>query len=67
MSKNRTKLTDIFDQSTCGVCGGCEINQYFLINDSFVKYDGIFYSLREFLICALDFQVKIAYSLFIVS
>jgi hypothetical protein len=55
---NDIKVSDTFDQSTCGVCGDCEINQYFSINDNFIEYNGTFYSLREILTSALDFQVK---------
>lgn len=52
------RVSDKFDQSTCGVCGDCEINQYFAINENFIEYQGTFYSLREILSSALDFQVN---------
>lgn len=58
MSSKRIKVSDTFEQSTCGVCGDCEINQYFSVNDNFIEYNGTFYSLREILVSALDFQVN---------
>lgn len=58
MTSKRIRVSDKFDQSTCGVCGDCEINQYFAINENFIEYQGTFYSLREILSSALDFQVN---------
>lgn len=60
MTTKRIKVIDVFDQSTCGVCGGSEINQYFGVNDHFIEYScGAFLSIREVLSSALDFQVII--------
>jgi hypothetical protein len=58
MSISGLKVVDTFDRSSCGVCGGYEVNQYFGISDSFINYDGKFLSLREVLRSALDFQVN---------
>lgn len=59
MSSKQIKVSDTFEQSTCGVCGCCEINQYFTINDNFIEYSGIFLSLREVLKEALDLRVSL--------
>lgn len=60
MTTKRLKISDAFEQNTCGVCGNCEINQFFNINDNFIEYCGIFYSFREILATALDLQVCFA-------
>lgn len=46
-----------FKQGTCGVCRNSGTNQYFNINTNFIEYDGIYFSLGEILIEALDFYV----------
>lgn len=58
MASKQIKVSDTFEQSTCGVCGCCEINQYFTINDNFIEYSGVFLSLREVLKEALDLRVS---------
>lgn len=67
MTSKRVKVSDKFDQSTCAVCGDCGINQFFSINDNFIEYNETFYSLREILASALDFQVKSCFSKFLAA
>lgn len=57
MSSKQIKVSDTFEQSTCGVCGCCEINQYFTINDNFIEYSGTYMSLSTVLNEALDLKV----------
>lgn len=55
---NTQNVTDTFSRSTCSVCGGSEINQYFSISGNFIEYCGIFHSFQDILAEALDFHVR---------
>ena len=52
------KIDKIFENNTCNVCGYCDINQYFGINDNYIEYDKSFISFREILVESLGFQVS---------
>jgi hypothetical protein len=57
MGTKQINVSDIFEQSTCSICGCCEINQYFDINDNFVEYFGVYFSFREIISDSLNLQV----------
>jgi len=46
-----------FKLGICGVCRNSGTNQYLNINSNLIEYEGIYFSLGEILIEALDFQV----------
>lgn len=58
MASKQIKISDVFEQSCCGVCGYEDINQYFSVNENFVEYLGVYVSLREILRDSLDIKVK---------
>lgn len=56
------EVSDVFKNSTCGLCGNCELNQYFSINDKFIEYNGVYCSFREILAVAVDLVVSALFS-----
>lgn len=53
-----SKVSDIFKQGECGVCGCTEVNRYFSIQDNYIDYNGSFVSYQEIIAESLDFQVS---------
>ena len=47
-----------FETKDCMLCGNDEVNEYFDVNSNFIEYHGVYHSLREILIEALNFDVS---------